>query len=459
MRMGVRVNGYAIAVFRRVGGLGPAAGIWQRIFMDALCIRGTGKPLKGKVRISGAKNAALPILCATLLSDGESLLRNVPKLRDMETTSALLRFLGRDVDFAAPEIRVRAGSQVRPEAPYELVKQMRASVLVLGPLVARFGRAKVSLPGGCAIGARPIDQHLKGLEAMGASIRLERGYVIAEGPGGGRLRGAEFSFDLPTVTGTENLMMAAALAKGRTTLVNCAREPEVEELGRILNKMGARVNGAGTDVMHIVGAEPGALGPFDHAIIPDRIEAGTYMVAASIVDGSDVLLEGAELRDLEALSIKMRAAGVEISSEGQNVRVRRRGPLCATNLATAPHPGFPTDMQAQFLALMSMANGESIIRETIFENRFMHVPELQRMGASVVVRGNTAVVQGVRKLYGASVMATDLRASASLVIAGLAADEETEIRRVYHLDRGYERIEDKLRALGGDVKRVRGAEA
>ncbi len=428
--------------------------------MDALRIRGTGKPLQGTVRISGAKNAALPILCATLLSDGASRLRNVPALRDMETTSALLRFLGREVTFDAPEVNVAAGSEVRPEAPYELVKQMRASVLVLGPLVARFGRAKVSLPGGCAIGARPIDQHLKGLEAMGCSVRLERGYVLAEGPGGGgRLRGAEISFDLPTVTGTENLMMAAALAKGRTTLVNCAREPEVEELGRILNKMGAEVNGAGTDVIHIVGAEPGELAPFDHAIIPDRIEAGTYMVAAAMIDGGDVLLEGAELRDLEALAIKMRSAGVDIVSEGQNVRVRRNGPLRAANATTAPHPGFPTDMQAQFLALMTMAAGESVITETIFENRFMHVPELQRMGASVVVRGNTAVVQGVQKLYGASVMATDLRASASLVIAGLAADDETEIRRVYHLDRGYERIEQKLRGLGAAVERVRNAES
>jgi UDP-N-acetylglucosamine 1-carboxyvinyltransferase len=428
--------------------------------MDALRIRGSGKPLKGNVRISGAKNAALPILCATLLSDGASRLRNVPKLRDMETTSALLRFLGRDVRFEAPEVHVAAGSNVRPEAPYELVKQMRASVLVLGPLVARFGRAKVSLPGGCAIGARPIDQHLKGLEAMGCTIRLDRGYVLAEGPGGGgRLKGAEIYFDLPTVTGTENLMMAAALAKGRSTLVNCAREPEVEELGRILNKMGAEVNGAGTDVIHIVGAEPGALAPFDHAIIPDRIEAGTYMCAAAMIDGGDVVLEGAELRDLEALAMKMRAAGVEIESEGQNVRVRRNGPLRGVNVTTAPHPGFPTDMQAQFMALMCFAKGESVISETIFENRFMHVPELQRMGASIVVRGNTAVVQGVPKLYGASVMATDLRASASLVIAGLASEEETEVRRVYHLDRGYEHIEQKLKGLGGDVERVKGAEA
>src|SRR5438445_1744165 len=275
--------------------------------MDAIRIRG-GKRLSGTVDVSGAKNAALPILCATLLSDGESLLRNVPALRDIDTTAALLRFLGRGCEVTVPEVTVEAGSNVRPEAPYELVKQMRASVLVLGPLLARFGRAKVSLPGGCAIGARPIDQHLKGLEAMGAVIRLERGYVVAEGPaGGGRLKGAEVYFDLPTVTGTENLMMAAALAKGRTTLVNCAREPEVEELGRILNKMGAEVDGAGTDVMHIRGSDRGELAPFDHAIIPDRIEAGTYMVAAAATMG-DVTLEGAELRDLEALVVKMRQA-------------------------------------------------------------------------------------------------------------------------------------------------------
>ena len=427
--------------------------------MDAIRIKGSAKPLAGRVRVSGAKNAALPILCATLLSDGASRLRNVPKLRDIDTTAALLRFLGRDVSVDAPVVDVAAGTDVRPEAPYELVKQMRASVLVLGPLVARFGRAKVSLPGGCAIGARPIDQHLKGLEAMGCQIRIERGYVIAEGPGGGgRLRGTEIYFDLPTVTGTENLMMAAALAKGRTTLVNCAREPEVEELGRILNKMGCEVNGAGTDVIHVTGSDRGELDPFDHAIIPDRVEAGTYMVAAAIHDGSDVVLEGVELDDLEALVLKLRAAGVRIESEGQDVRVRREGDLRATNLTTAPHPGFPTDMQAQFLMLMCLARGESLITETIFENRFMHVPELQRMGASIVVRGNTAVVQGVKKLYGASVMATDLRASASLVLAGLVAEDETEVRRVYHLDRGYEKIEEKLGGLGGDVTRVHGAD-
>jgi UDP-N-acetylglucosamine 1-carboxyvinyltransferase len=427
--------------------------------VDAIRIR-AGGPLRGSVRISGAKNAALPILCATLLSDGASRLRNVPGLRDIETTAALLRFLGREVHVATPEVAVAAGSSVRPEAPYELVKQMRASVLVLGPLVARFGHAKVSLPGGCQIGARPIDQHLKGLEGMGCTIRLERGYVIAEGPGGGgRLRASEVYFDLPTVTGTENLMMAAALAKGRSTLVNCAREPEVEELARVLNKMGAEVDGAGTDVIHVRGSDRGELDPFDHAIIPDRIEAGTYMVAAAMSEGSDVVVEGAELSDIEALVVKMRAAGVQISTEGQNIRVRRTAPLRPVNVTTAPHPGFPTDMQAQFLALMCLARGESVITETIFENRFMHIPELQRMGASIALRGNTAVVQGVDRLYGASVMATDLRASASLVIAGLIAEDETEVRRVYHIDRGYERIEEKLGLLGAKIERVKGAEA
>jgi len=427
--------------------------------MDAIRIR-AGGPLRGSVPISGAKNAALPILCATLLSDGASRLRNVPALRDIETTAALLRFLGRDVQVATPEVTVAAGSSVRPEAPYELVKQMRASVLVLGPLVARFGHARVSLPGGCAIGARPIDQHLKGLEAMGCKIRLERGYVHVEGPGDrGRLRANEIHFDMPTVTGTENLMMAAALAKGRTTLINCAREPEVEELGRVLNKMGAEVDGAGTEVIHIRGSDRGALNPFDHAIIPDRIEAGTYMVAAALSEGGEVVLEGADLEAMAPLVVKMRAAGVEVTSEGQNIRVRRTGPLRPVNVTTAPHPGFPTDMQAQFLVLMCFARGESIVSETIFENRFMHVPELQRMGASIALRGNTAVVQGVDKLYGASVMATDLRASASLVIAGLVAEDETEVRRVYHIDRGYERIEEKLRRVGARIERVKGAEA
>jgi UDP-N-acetylglucosamine 1-carboxyvinyltransferase len=418
--------------------------------MDAIRIRG-GKRLTGTVDVSGAKNAALPILCATLLSDGESLLRNVPALRDIDTTAALLRFLGRGCEVSAPTVRVLAGSNVKPEAPYELVKQMRASVLVLGPLLARFGRAKVSLPGGCAIGARPIDQHLKGLEAMGATIRLVRGYVEAECS---RLKGAEICFDLPTVTGTENLMMAAALAKGRTTLVNAAREPEVEELGRVLNKMGAGVDGAGTDVIHVEGRDE--LAPFDHAIIADRIEAGTFMVAAAAT-GGDVLVRHAPLEDLEPVVVKLRRAGVQVSREGDGVRVVADRRPRAVNITTAPHPGFPTDMQAQFMVLMTIAEGESVITETIFENRFMHVPELMRMGAEVSVRGNTAIVNGVKSLCGASVMATDLRASASLVIAGLiASEEETEVRRVYHLDRGYEHIEKKLAGLGADVVRVQG---
>jgi UDP-N-acetylglucosamine 1-carboxyvinyltransferase len=418
--------------------------------MDAIRIRG-GKKLTGTVDVSGAKNAALPILCATLLSDGESLLRNVPALRDIDTTAALLRFLGRGCEVNAPEVRVLAGSDVRPEAPYELVKQMRASVLVLGPLLTRFGRAKVSLPGGCAIGARPIDQHLKGLEAMGATIRLVRGYVEAECR---RLRGAEICFDLPTVTGTENLMMAAALAKGRTTLVNAAREPEVEELGRVLNKMGAEVEGAGTDVIRIEGKDE--LSPFDHAIIADRIEAGTFMVAAAAT-GGNVLVRNAPLEDLEPVAVKLRLAGFQVSRDGDGVRVAGNERPRAVNVTTAPHPGFPTDMQAQLMVLMCIARGEAVISETIFENRFMHVPELVRMGANISIRGNTAIVNGVESLSGASVMATDLRASASLVIAGLVAREgETEVRRVYHLDRGYEHIEKKLAGLGADVVRIRG---
>ncbi len=419
--------------------------------MDAIRIRG-GKKLSGTIQISGAKNAALPILCATLLSDGESLLRNVPRLRDIDTTAALLRFLGCDVDNAAPRVRVTPGSGVRPEAPYELVKQMRASIMVLGPLLARHGRAKVSLPGGCQIGSRPVDQHLTGLEKLGATIKLERGYIVATAP---RLRGAEIVFDMPTVTGTENLMMAAALAKGRTTLVNAAREPEVEELGRILNKMGATVNGAGTDVIQIEGAEE--LAPFDHAIIADRIEAGTYMVAAAVA-GGDVLLENAPLEDMESTLDVLKRAGVEISREGSAARVRRHGPLKPVDIVTAPHPGFPTDMQAQLMVLLCLANGRSTVVETIFENRFMHVPELVRMGADIHVDGNRATIAGNHRLEGAKVMATDLRASASLVIAGLVANDETEVQRVYHLDRGYDRMEEKLAAVGADTVRIQQTE-
>jgi UDP-N-acetylglucosamine 1-carboxyvinyltransferase len=416
--------------------------------MDAIRLRGARK-LEGTIRVSGAKNAALPILCATLLSDGESLLRNVPGLQDIETTAALLGVLGRDATLAIPEVRVRAASRPpNPEAPYDLVRKMRASVLVLGPLVARYGRARVSLPGGCAIGARPVDQHLRGLEALGARIEVEHGYVIAEAP---RLRGAEVVFDIPTVTGTENLMMAAALAKGRTTLVNCAREPEVEELGRVLNKMGARVEGAGTSTIHIQGADE--LAPFDHAIISDRIEAGTFMAAVGAA-GGDVLLEHAPLDDLEPVVVKLRRAGLTLDREGDGVRVTRTGALRPCDVTTAPHPGFPTDMQAQLMALLCVASGRSVVTETIFENRFMHVPELIRMGAHVETRNNTAIIEGVAHLSGASVMATDLRASASLVIAGLVADGETIVRRVYHLDRGYEAIEKKLGGAGAAIERI-----
>jgi UDP-N-acetylglucosamine 1-carboxyvinyltransferase len=347
-------------------------------------------------------------------------------------------------------LRTRA-SDVR-EAPYELVKQMRASVLVLGPLVARYGEARVSLPGGCAIGARPIDQHLKGLELMGATIRLEHGYVHANVPSG-RLRGAEICLDIPTVTGTENLLCAATLARGRTTLVNAAREPEVEELARVLNKMGANVVGAGTDVIVVEGVE--SLHPVDHAIIPDRIEAGTYMVAAAATAG-DVLCDGVSLEHLEALAAKMRQAGVVLEREAGGIRVVGRERYRAVDVTTAPHPGFPTDMQAQFMVLMCRAAGRSVITETIFENRFMHVSELNRMGARIDVHGRMAAVNGVEGLQGAEVMATDLRASASLVIAGLFAEGITDVLRVYHIDRGYERIEAKLAALGADVTRVRG---
>ncbi|MEN9578663.1 MAG: hypothetical protein RJA70_1672 [Pseudomonadota bacterium] len=418
--------------------------------MDAIRVIG-GPPLAGTIAVGGAKNAALPILCATLLTDGGCKLRNVPALRDIHTTAALLRFLGRDTIVDCPEVRTAelGSGGVRPEAPYELVRQMRASVLVLGPLVARHGRAKVSLPGGCAIGARPIDQHLRGLEALGAKVRVEHGYVYAEA---GRLRGAEFVFDMPTVTGTENLMMAAALAKGVTTLVNCAREPEVEELGRVLNKMGAGVSGAGTDTITIQGKD--SLDPFDHAVIADRIEAGTFMAAVGIA-GGNVFLKGAPVSDLEPVIAKLRAAGVSVDREGDGARVVREGTLRAVDITTQPHPGFPTDMQAQFMALMCGAQGRSVLTETIFENRFMHVPELKRMGASIETRHNIAFVNGSTRLQGASVMATDLRASASLIIAGLAAEGETIVRRVYHLDRGYEQIEKKLGGAGANITRIR----
>ncbi len=419
--------------------------------MDNLRIQG-GARLEGRVRISGAKNAALPILCASLLADGSHQFRNVPDLRDVKTMGALLRQLGLDAHYEAGTFQIESRPCLEPVAPYELVKQMRASVLVLGPLVARYGKSSVSLPGGCAIGARPIDQHHKGLVAMGAKVELDHGYVHVNVPKG-RLQGAEIYLDMPTVTGTENLMSAAVLARGRTVLVNAAREPEIVELARVLNKMGASVEGAGTDQIVIEGKE--ALQPVDHAIMADRIEAGTYMAAAAATRGN-VLLESVPLDDLEAVAAKMRKAGIVVEREGSGVRVAAEGELRATDIVTAPHPGFPTDMQAQFMVLMITATGRSVIEENIFENRYMHVPELNRMGARIDVRGRVATVEGVDQLQGAEVMATDLRASASLVIAGLLARGTTEVLRVYHIDRGYERIEEKLRGLGATIDRVPG---
>jgi UDP-N-acetylglucosamine 1-carboxyvinyltransferase len=410
-----------------------------------------GKRLRGEVRVSGSKNAALPILASALLAGGRSTFRNVPALGDVRTMGRLLTRLGADVrDAGKGVMRIDTTDAAGHEAPYELVKTMRASVLVLGPLVARMGKARVSLPGGCAIGARPIDQHLKGLEAMGARIELARGYVTATAR---RLRGASIVFDMVTVTGTENLMMAAALARGRTTLENAAREPEVEELGRVLNKMGARITGAGTSLITIDGVEE--LTPIEHSVIPDRIEAGTLLVAAAIT-GGNVLLRDCLPEHLEAVIAKLRAAGAEVAADGDGIRVRGKTEFRPGDVSTQPFPGFPTDMQAQFMVLMTRARGQSVLSETIFENRFMHVPELMRMGADIHIEGRTAIVRGPTRLAGATVMATDLRASACLVLAGLIARGKTEVLRIYHLDRGYDRLDKKLRALGADIRRAKG---
>jgi UDP-N-acetylglucosamine 1-carboxyvinyltransferase len=418
--------------------------------MQKIVIEG-GARLKGEVRVSGAKNAALPILASAILGTGTSTYRNVPKLADLGTMSKLLTLLGAKVETVDREghvLRVSTDALTTHHAPYELVKTMRASVLVLGPLVARYGQARVSLPGGCAIGARPIDQHLKGLEALGAKITLEHGDVVARAK---RLVGASIVCDVPTVTGTENLMMAASLAKGRTMIENAAREPEVEELAVVLNKMGARIEGAGTPTIIIEGVDE--LSPIDHAILPDRIEAGTFMVAAAITRG-DVLVRGCVPEHLDAVVQKLRSAGAEVVAEGDGLRVRGRAEIGPVDITTQPHPGFPTDMQAQFMVLAARARGQSVITETIFENRYMHVQELARMGADIHVDGRIAIIRGVRKLTSAKVMATDLRASASLVLAGLIASGSTEVHRVYHLDRGYERLERKLAKLGARTKRT-----
>src|SRR5689334_8780230 len=417
--------------------------------MDKIVVEG-GARLAGKIPISGAKNAALPLLAAALLPSGPSKWRNVPQLADVRTMAKLLRVLGWTVEEGerALEIAPPTGkSKPKLEAPYELVKTMRASVLVLGPLVARYGRGRVSLPGGCAIGARPIDQHLKGLQAMGAKVTLDHGYVDVECK---RLKGATIVLDVPTVTGCENLMSAATLAKGRTVIENAAREPEVEELALVLNKMGARIKGAGTPIITIEGVDD--LHPIEHAIIPDRIEAGTFAVAAAMTRG-DVLLEGARPEHLDAVIAKLRAAGVHVAAEGNGLRVRRPAEIAPVDIVTQPHPGFPTDMQAQFMVLACLARGQSVIKEMIFENRYMHVPELCRMGADIRIDGRVAVVRGGARLTGAQVMATDLRASASLVLAGLVAQGKTEVLRVYHLDRGYEAIEKKHSAVRAKIKR------
>jgi len=415
--------------------------------MDKLAITG-GVPLQGEVRVSGAKNAALPILCAALLTSEPLVLTNVPKLNDVRTMRSLLAQMGVHAEGDPNALTLSAANIDWPLAPYEMVKTMRASILALGPLLARCGEARVSLPGGCAIGLRPVDQHIKGLQAMGAEIDLDHGYIDAKAK---RLSGANFVFDLVTVTGTENLMMAATLADGMTVLDNAAREPEVVDLAECLNAMGARITGAGTDRIVIEGVA--RLSGATHAIMPDRIETGTFLVAAAAT-GGDVALTGARPDTLGAVLDKLAEAGVAPTIDGSTIRIKRNGRLKSVSMRTAPYPGFPTDMQAQLMALMTVADDAAMITETIFENRMMHVQELKRLGAAIEVEGNTAIVRGAQKLTAANVMATDLRASAGLVIAGLIAEGETVIDRIYHLDRGYERIEDKLSALGARIRRV-----
>jgi UDP-N-acetylglucosamine 1-carboxyvinyltransferase len=415
--------------------------------VDKLKITG-GRPLEGDVQVSGAKNAALPIMCAALLSSKPLTLSNVPKLRDVSTMAKLLAQMGVSVDRGEARTVLQAKAITDPTATYELVKTMRASVLVLGPLLARCGEAKVSLPGGCAIGARPVDQHVKGLQAMGATISIEHGYMQASAR---RLRGARIVMDLVTVTGTENLMMAAALAEGETLLENAAREPEVVDLARCLGAMGAKIEGAGSDVIRIQGVR--SLGGAEHRVMPDRIETGTYLAAAAAAGGK-IRLTGAAPKTLEATLDKLREAGSKISVTESSIEIESARRPAAVSVRTAPYPGFATDMQAQFMALACVADGTALITETIFENRFMHAIELQRLGADIRLEGNTAVVRGVERLQGAGVMATDLRASAGLVIAALVAEGDTVVDRIYHLDRGYEGLEKKLGLLGARVARI-----
>jgi UDP-N-acetylglucosamine 1-carboxyvinyltransferase len=416
--------------------------------VDKLRISG-GKRLEGTVQVSGAKNAALPILCATLLADQPLRLSNVPRLMDISTMAKLLGQMGVQVERSADGMLLDSKKILDPTAPYEMVKTMRASVLVLGPLLARCGRAKVSLPGGCAIGQRPVDQHVKGLQAMGATISIEHGYMHAEAK---RLRGARIVMDMVTVTGTENLMMAAVLAEGETLLENAAREPEVVDLARCLIAMGAKIEGAGSDTIRIQGVA--ALRGAAHRVMPDRIETGTYLAAVAATGGK-VRLTGAAPDTLGATLDKLRETGVAVLTEGSQIEIEAQGRPKAVSVHTAPYPGFATDMQAQFMALDTIASGTATVVETIFENRFMHALELRRLGADIGIQGNTAVVRGVERLQGATVMATDLRASASLVIAGLVAEGETIVDRIYHLDRGYDQMEAKLRGIGADIERVK----
>jgi UDP-N-acetylglucosamine 1-carboxyvinyltransferase len=418
--------------------------------MDKLVIRG-GAPLRGEIPTGGAKNSALPVLAACLLTEEPVTLHRIPKVRDILTMAQLLHAAGAKLDMKSGPLRVEAAKIDKPEAPYELVKTMRASSLVLGPLVARTGRARVSLPGGCAIGARPINFHLAGLEHLGAQIHQDHGYVEAVAPNG--LHGAPYAFDRISVTGTEDLMMAAVLARGETVIRNAAREPEVGDLAGLLTKMGARIEGAGTSTIRIEGVD--RLHGAEHAIIPDRIEAGTFLIAGAIT-GGDLVVTGCEPEHLSALVDKMRQAGVEITDAGPHaLRVRSSGELHSVDATTEEYPGFATDLQAQYMALMTRAHGISLITETIFENRFMHAPELMRMGANIRLEGRQAIVAGPSHLTGASVLASDLRASASLVLAALVAHGETVIDRVYHIDRGYERIEEKFARVGANIERIR----
>jgi UDP-N-acetylglucosamine 1-carboxyvinyltransferase len=421
--------------------------------MDKLLIRG-GRQLRGEVQISGAKNAALPELCACLLTAEPVTLTNVPRLQDVATMLKLIRNMGVEVERRDDgSVRINAGPLSSPEAPYELVKTMRASVLALGPLLARFGEATVSLPGGCAIGSRPVDQHIKGLTAMGAEIVVEHGYMIAKLPKGrSRLKGAHITTDMVTVTGTENFLMAAVLAEGETILENAAQEPEIPDLAEMLIKMGARIQGHGTSRIRIQGVEQ--LHGCEHQVVADRIEAGTFLCAVAAT-GGDVVLEHGRADHLDAVIEKLREAGATVTALTNGIRVQSQGRLKAQSFRTTEYPGFPTDMQAQFMALNAISHGTAKVTETIFENRFMHVNELVRLGANIQIDGKVAVVEGVENLSGATVMATDLRASASLVIAGLVAEGETVVDRIYHLDRGYDQMETKLRGIGADIERIK----